>query len=161
MPKISANGSTLKQTAYARRIWSADGENRKHIALDVGYSPSIADSPKQKIESTKGFNNAMTKLAMESNNLALKIMHEFAHRDLKQFSNKDLIGSLNAIGNAWAKFSGDSMKVRGQGNTDDKNKLRAVFMQRVENQTINNPPATIETQVVHESSPIAGINTDF
>lgn len=154
MARLFKNGSTLKQEAYARRVWGAQGENRKHIALDVGYTMALANNPGAKIESKQGYKNAMAKLAQESNNLALKVMYEFGTRDLGQFSNKDLIASLNAIGTAWAKFKPeDPDRQNGQGNMSDKNKLRSVILQRVQHQTINNvTPATSTPVVIHEQS---------
>ena len=72
--KIAKTGSSLRQTAYARRAFGAAQETKKLIALDVGYAPSVANSVVSKIESKPGFNNATAKLAAESNNLALTIL---------------------------------------------------------------------------------------
>jgi len=172
MPKISKNGSTLRQMAYARRVWAAKGENRSGIALDVGYTRGVAESPKYKIENTKGYNNAMNALAKESNSLALSIMHEFKSRGVKDFSNKDLIGALNAIGSAWAKFNPKEEYEKKESK--ESNRLRSVILQQVENQTINQAPLAPESvldiipeyvrkpkPVVHEHNPIAGIDVDF
>lgn len=147
MPKIPRNGSTMKQMAYARRIWGAKGTDKQHIALDVGYSPYVSRSASSKIEATKGFNNAMVKLAKESNNMALEVLGEFKSRGLKDFSNKDLVGALNAIGGAWTRFNAPTLKVRGQGDQSDNNRLRAVILQQVENQTINTPASLPKPQM--------------
>jgi hypothetical protein len=138
--KIYKNGSTTKQLAYARRAWGAKAETKKQIALDVGYSPFVAQSVVSKIENHKGFNNAMAALAAESNNLALSIMHEFKARGVKDFSNKELVGALNAIGGAWSRFN---QGLKDQ-NPDDggKNRLRTVVLQQIENQTLNTGPIT-------------------
>ena len=104
--KIRENGSTPKQKAYALRVWGAIGSNKRSIALDVGYSRFVASSAKSKIENTKGFQNALHALANESNNMALSVLSEFKARGLKGFSNKDLVGALNAIGSAWSRFNG-------------------------------------------------------
>jgi hypothetical protein len=120
------------------RVWGGKDTDKKSIALDVGYAPSIANSPKSKIEVHKGFHNAMALLAEQSNNLALKIMHEFASRGVTDFSNKDLIGALNAIGMAWGKFNAGAIKAaQNEAESDSKNKLRTIILQRVENQTIS------------------------
>lgn len=133
MVKIKKTGSTVKQIAYAQRVWGANGRTREEIALDIGYSQAVAKSPGQKIEKTLGFHNAMVKLASESNNLALAAMHEFKARGFKNFSDKDLIGSLNAIANAWSKFN----RQEGGNKKEEKtNRLRTVVLQNVENQTI-------------------------
>jgi hypothetical protein len=142
--RIQPGGSTPRQRAYAMRVWGGKDTDKKSIALDVGYSPSIANSPKSKIEVHKGFHNAMAILAEQSNNLAMKIMHEFESRGVTDFSNKDLIGALNAIGMAWGKFNAGAIKAaasEAQGNS--KNKLRTIILQRVENQVISDPNSTI------------------
>ena len=109
--------------------------SKKQIALDSGYSPAVANSVSSHIENKPGFNNAMSALAIDSNNLALSAMHEFKARGFEDFSNKDLIGALNAIGNAWAKFNTQTPK-SDPGDRLGTNKLRTVILQQVENQTI-------------------------
>ena len=131
----------MKQMAYARRIWGAKGTDKKGIALDVGYSRFVANSAKSKIEDHKGFNNAMAALAADSNNVALQILHEFKSRGVKDFSNKDLVSALNAIGGAWSKFT--TPLRNPEGDKKSNNKLRTVILQRVENQTVS-PGAEIE-----------------
>lgn len=136
--KISKTGSTMRQVAYARRVWGGKSENKKQAALDVGYSPSVANSCVLKIESKRGFNNAMAKLASDSGNIALAVMHEFQARGVKDFSNKDLVGALNAIAGAWDRFN--KGLIEQERPTDNgKNRLRTLMIQRVENQTIVAP----------------------
>lgn len=125
---------TMKQMAYARQLLGAQGKNKKQIALDVGYSSSVANSVAQHIESQQGFNNAMMKLAHESNNLALAAMHEFQSRGFSEFTNTELTNALNAIAGAWAKFNTASPLERS--NDTSKNRLRTIILQRVENQTV-------------------------
>ena len=136
----SKHGSTPKQVAYARRLWGGgDYESKKQLALDVGYSPSVANTVGQHIEKSRGFQNAMANLASESNSLALTIMHEFKALGVEDFSNKDLIGALNAIGSAWGRFNNALMKERdmdGPGTKLGGNRLRTVILQQVENQTV-------------------------
>ncbi len=135
--KISRTGSSTKQVAYARRAWGAKQETKKLIALDVGYAPSVANSVVSKIESRPGFNNAMAKLAAESNNLALTILHEFKARGVQDFSNKDLVGALNAIAGAWDRFNKgliESEKPLDNG----KNRLRTVILQNISGPVTNN-----------------------
>ena len=86
--------------------------NKKQLALDVGYAPSVANIAGIKIEKSRGFANAMANLAAESNDLALTIMHEFKARGVESFTNKDLIGSLNAIGNAWGSDTQNNLATR-------------------------------------------------
>ena len=145
----------MKQMAYARGILGAKGETKKQIALNVGYTPWVANTVSTHIENKPGFHNAMAQLAHDSNNLALAAMHEFKSRGFKDFSNKDLVGALNAIGMAWAKFNADPSG-RG-GGKDEKNKLRTVILQKIENQTVNNG---VVPEVVEENEVIVD-NEDF
>lgn len=124
----------MKQMAYARRLFGGQGKCKKQIALDVGYSPNVANSVSSHIENQPGFHNAMSQLAADSNNLALAAMHEFKARGFEDFSNKDLVGALNAIGSAWSKFNAPPAN-RG-GGTPSTNKLRTVILQQIENQTV-------------------------
>jgi hypothetical protein len=137
---IKKKASTMKQMAYARRLLGAQGDSKKSIALDVGYSPNVANSISTHIESKPGFNNAMAALAIDSNNLALAAMHEFKARGFKEFSNKDLIGALNAIGSAWSRFNAvPKEKTPSQAG----NKLRTVILQQIENQTLTTNSNTV------------------
>jgi hypothetical protein len=151
MGKVGKNGSTPKQIAYARRMWGGEMTNRKQLALDVGYSPSVANVVGNKIEKSRGFQNAMANLAAESNSLALTIMHEFKARGVQDFSNKDLIGALNAIGSAWGRFNNALTKEydrEGPNSKNGQNRLRTVILQQIENQTVM-PSGT----VLHDGVP--------
>ena len=125
--------SSMKQLAYAKGILGATGINKKQIALDVGYSPAVANSISSHIENKPGFHNAMAALAVDSNNLALAAMHEFKARGFHDFTNKELVGALNAIGNAWSKFNAIPKE---KENNPSGNKLRTVILQQVENQNL-------------------------
>lgn len=146
---IKTKGSTMKQMAYARGLLGAKGKTKKEIALNVGYSPAVANSVSTHIEDTKGFSNAISALAVDSNNLALAAMAEFKARGFKDFSNKDLIGALNAIGLAWSKFN---QQPKERDNSQPNNRLRTVILQQIENQTVNNPstPPVVEVQPLSE-----------
>lgn len=155
MPLTKKGECTPRQFAYANRLLGGKGTSKKEIALNVGYSPNAAKSVKSKIENTIGFHSAMQQLALDSNNLALAAMHEFKVRGFKDFSNKDLVGALNAIGGAWAKFN-----ERGKDRDDESkgNKLRTIVMQHIENQTMNNTTA-IE-QEAEKSEPIKVVDAE-
>lgn len=135
MVKIHKHDSTRMQEAYARRVYSGGGkkESKYDIAIDVGYSPSVARSPKQKIESTQGFKNVIAILAEQSDNVAMKILNEFETRDMSEYSNKDLNSALHAIAIARDKFQ--PKENADQGTSIGR--LRSVVLQRIENQTIN------------------------
>jgi hypothetical protein len=144
--KISRTGSTPMQKAYAMRVWGAKGSDKKSIARDVGYSPYVARSATSKIEGTKGFQNAIIALAKDSNNLALAAMAEFKARGLKGFSNKDLVGALNAISGAWSKFNTE-LKAETKPMSESGNRLRQIVLNKIETQTIVNNPEPEPEQV--------------
>lgn len=146
MVRIGKHGSTLRQSAYAKRVWSAQGKTKKEIALDVGYTKNIANSVKSKIEDKRGFNNAVAKLAIESNSVALSVMAEFKARGFTEFSNKDLVGALNAIGNAWQKFNAVPKDQNDPNSKLGRNKLRTVILERVGNKTIRDAEVFEEKQ---------------
>ncbi len=124
----------MRQLAYARRAWGAKGPDKKTIALDVGYSPSVSRSVVSKIESRPGFNNAIAKLAAESNNMALTVLSEFKARGLTDFSNKDLISSLSAIASAWDKFNKGLVQAEKPQIDNGKNRLKTVILQNIAKQ---------------------------
>jgi hypothetical protein len=145
MVRIAHKGASMKQMAYARRVFGGQGKCKKQIALDVGYSPNVANSISSHIENKPGFNSAMAALAVDSNNLALAAMHEFKARGFKDFSNKDLVGALNAIGSAWSRFNAPAQNPNGAPST---NRLRTVILNQIENQTImeSNKVVDVNTQ---------------
>jgi hypothetical protein len=140
--KISKKGSSMKQIAYARRVFGGQGKCKKQIALDCGYSPNVANSISSHIENQPGFHNAMAALAQDSNNLALAAMHEFKARGFADFSNKDLVGALNAIGSAWSRFNAPPPAPKGDGQGN--NRLRTVILNQIENATILESSKVVE-----------------
>jgi len=150
MVYIKPRHSTMKQTAYAHRLLGGQGKSKKEIALNSGYSPYVANSVSSHIENKVGFNNAMSALARESNNLALEAMSEFKARGFKDFTNKELVGALNAIGSAWAKFTADKAP---KELSPSANRLKTVVLQRIDNQTINNSEISSSLGVGKDSPP--------
>ena len=138
--KLNKGHSTMKQMAYAKRVLGGQDESKKLAALNSGYSPYVSNSISSHIENKAGFHNAMSALAVESNNLAMSALHEFKARGFKDFSNKELINALNAIGSAWEKFNAPSR----ESNKESSNKLKNIVLQRIENQTFNAASNTIE-----------------
>jgi len=151
MPRAGKYGSTAKQRAYALRTWGAKGKDKQQIALDCGYSRHVAKTVKSKIENTRGYNNVIAKMAADSNNLALSVMATLRARGFEDFSNKDLVGALNAISGAWKIFNAPLLEKAERDTNGDgsANKLRTVILQRIENATINNPeqPKEVEPAV--------------
>lgn len=141
----------MKQLAYARRVFGAKGSDKKSIALDVGYSPSVANSVVLKIENRPGFNNAIAKLAADSNNMALAALAQFKARGLEDFSNRDLISATNAIVNAWEKFNKGFRETLTPPEDNGKNKLRTVVLQNIAKQ-VNITPAE-ETATASSKTP--------
>jgi hypothetical protein len=135
-------GSTIKQYAYATRRLGGQGSSKKEIALLSGFSRSVAENAKNKIESTEGYQNAVIELATESNNLLMAVLAEFKARGLKDFSNKDLNSALNAISGAWDRV--EKVRAPNAMKTPQGNPLRAVFTQRVETRTavVESAPAS-------------------
>lgn len=148
----------MKQQAYARRVFSADGVNKKQIALDVGYSPNCSHSITTHIEATAGFQNAIAKLAYESNNLALAAISEFKARGFEDFTNGEMVNALNAIAGAWSKFSQPARELERSNNTST-NKLRTVILQQIENQTVLPGVTGVTTQ--HESTHLPDQSTQL
>jgi hypothetical protein len=145
MVYINKGESTMRQEAYARRVFAAQGKSRKEIALDVGYSPSVASNAVSKIESKPGFQTAISKIAHESNEMALKVLSEMKSRPLEEFSNKDLNSTFSVITNAVEKFNPKiEQPMVGSG------RLRQVILNRIENQTINNAPLVEEIEIEEE-----------
>lgn len=157
--KRTKGGSTPKQYAYAVKKLNGQGRSKKDMALSVGFSPSVANNVENKIENTEGFQNAVIKLAAESNNLVLAVMAEFKARGLTKFSNKDLVGAMNAISSAWERF--EKHRGVGENRTPEGNKLKAVIMQRIENQTIHIPAREVDAspQAIKPEGP--GLDLDF
>lgn len=131
--KRSKTGSTPKQYAYATRRLGGQGRSKKEIALLSGFSQSVAENAKHKIEDTEGYHNAVIQLAVDSNNLLLAAMEEFKARGLKGFTNSELTKALNAISSAWDRI--EKVRAPDKMKTPEGNRLRGVFTRRVETHT--------------------------
>lgn len=168
--KRPRQGSTIKQMAYASRMMNGSAESKKEAALLSGFSMSVAENAKHKIETTEGYKNAMIELHTRSNNLLNAIMHEYEVRGLKNFSNKDLVAATNAIANAWDKI--DTKRAPNKMKTPEGNPLRAVLTRRVETQTavFESAPAAEDTAsakepedkgAVRDAEVVEAIDMDF
>lgn len=124
--KRTRNGYTRKQYAYAQNVLHGVGTTKKEAALVSGYSPAVAHSVVQKIESTEGFSNAMSALASETGNVALQVLHTLKHRDLSKEPTQTLLNAVNTLANAWERFTPKEQK-----NLPDKgsNRLRAILLE--------------------------------
>lgn len=130
--KRRKNGYTLRQYAYAQgTLAPKKTRTKKALALSVGFAPSVADNTKAQIENTEGFSNAMSALASENGNVALKVYHELKHRDLSKVDFDKLLNAITTLASAWSVYAPK------QDKGDSTNKLRDIILQRVENQTVN------------------------
>ena len=136
---------------YAKKRIFTTGKNKQKMALAAGFSPAVSATPKSKIEDTPGFKNAVSKLAVKSNNLALSILEEFDKRGVTDFTNKELIMALDSIGRAWDRFTAPPNRhSKSDPDFDNgKNPLRTIILQTVNTQTIANP-GEIRGVVVNE-----------
>lgn len=149
--KRSRLGSTPKQYAYAQLRLTGGGRSKNEIARKAGFSPSVANNAKNKIESTEGYHNAMLELAQKSNNVLLSIITEYEIRGLKNFSNTELNSAVNAISGAWDRI--ENRRAPARSKDPEQNLLRKAIIQKVEQQTINmvqptkiSEPKTVKTK---------------
>ena len=151
--KRPRKGSTIKQYAYATRRLNGQGGSKREIALLSGYTKSMAENAKYKIEETEGYKNAVIELAHKSNNLLLAVMAEFESRGLSDFSNKDLNAALNAISGAWDRI--ERTRAPNRFKTPEGNPLRAIFTERTRTAVItSNPseaPASADTTEIKDA----------
>jgi hypothetical protein len=135
MPRVSSLGYTPKQLAYARRVLDGGAHTRKDMALMSGYSQASAGNAGY-LEKKMGFHNAMQKLALQSNMVVTALLEEFSNRNLRDFTDKDLIAATNVLTNSWAKFNKVNIETE-MPKQQGPNRLRPVIMQHIENQTVN------------------------
>lgn len=147
--KRPKSGSTIKQYAYATRRLNGQGGSKKEIALMSGYTKSMAENAKYKIEETEGYQNAVIVLATESNNLLMAVMAEFKARGLQKFSNADLTKALNAISGAWDRI--EKTRAPNKMKTEEGNRLRGVFTRRVtETVALESIPSEIPASAIQD-----------
>lgn len=149
--KRPQRGSTIKQYAYATRRLSGQGTSKKEIALLSGYSMTMAENAKAKIEDTDGYQNAIGALAADSNNLLVAVMAEFKVRGLSEFSNGELIKALNAVGSAWDRI--EKRRAPNALKTPEGNRLRGVFTERVRTARFEEVP-TEASASANQATPI-------
>ncbi len=150
--KRTSKGSTIKQYAYATRRLSGNAKTKKEAALLSGFSLSVAENVKAKVEDTEGYQNAVMVLAAESNNLLLGVMAEFKARGLQDFSNKDLVSAMNAISAAWTRI--EEKRAPNKMQTPEGNRLRSVFTERVRTVSVEPVPEAPAPANFVESTPV-------
>lgn len=122
--KRAKNGYTRKQYAYVQNSLDTN-KSKRQVALQSGFSPSVALSVKSKIESTEGYHNAMAKLASDAGNVALKVFHELQGRNLKDEKTETLLKAVTVLADAFDKFT---PKTKKEDESKRDNPLRAVIL---------------------------------
>ncbi len=150
--KRPKKGSTIKQYAYATRRLGGKGNSKKEMALLSGFSQSVAENVKAKVENTEGYQNAVIELAHKSNNLLLAVMAEFEARGLDDFSNADLTKALNAISGAWDRI--EKVRAPDKLKTPEGNRLHGLLTRKTVTETAvitSVPPEAPASPVPHET----------
>lgn len=96
-------GATKKQRAYAMGVLD-NHKSRRQVALEAGYSKTMADNPKQ-IEESVGFKLAMAKQAYQAGMLVSGMMNEIEARGFKDYSTQDLMRGLDTISKVFERFA--------------------------------------------------------
>lgn len=146
--KRPKKGSTIKQVAYATRMMSGQAGSKKEAALLSGFSMSVAENVKAKIEDTEGYQNAIIGLATQSGNLLQAVMAEFKARGIENFSNGDLIKAMNAIAGAWDKI--DQRRAPNKMKTPEGNRLRTIFTERTRTAVMESVPSEVPASANQE-----------
>lgn len=136
--KRPRNGYTMKQYNYARHSLNTEA-TKKEIALRAGYSPSVATSVSKHIEKTEGYHNAVAKLASDTGNVALKVLHELQARPLEKEKTETLLKAVTVLADAFDKFT---PKNKEADPTKAGNALRAIILQKAEVKDIKVKEAT-------------------
>ena len=115
-------GSTMKQIRYAQEL--IDGrKSRRQIALDVGYSKSVANKAVEKIERSEGTQIALSKLYGKAGNLTMQMFAELQSRNLKTFDNKEILSAVKIMVDAF-----DKLQKKDETVIKVQNNLKQVFM---------------------------------
>lgn len=95
-------GATKKQRAYAMGVLD-NHKSRRQVALQAGYSNTMADNPKQ-IETSNGFKIAMAQQAYQAGNLVSGMMNELEARGFKDYDTNQLLKGLDTISKVFERF---------------------------------------------------------
>ena len=111
-------GATKKQRAYAMGVLD-NHKSRRQVALQAGYSNTMANNPKQ-IETSTGFKIAMAQQAYQAGNLVSGMMNELEARGFKDYDTSELLKGLDTISKVFERF-----KPKEASNSDDMTKIFA------------------------------------
>ena len=95
-------GATKKQRAYAMGVLD-NHKSRRQVALQAGYSNTMANNPKQ-IETSTGFKIAMAQQAYQAGNLVSGMMNELEARGFKDYNTSELLKGLDTISKVFERF---------------------------------------------------------
>ena len=95
-------GATKKQRLYAQGVMD-NHKSRRQVALQAGYSNTMADNPKQ-IETSTGFKIAMAQQAYQAGNLVSGMMNELEARGFKDYNTSELLKGLDTISKVFERF---------------------------------------------------------
>lgn len=95
-------GATKKQRAYAMGVLD-NHKSRRQVALQAGYSNTMANNPKQ-IETSTGFKIAMAQQAYQAGNLVSGMMNELEARGFKDYDTNQLLKGLDTISKVFERF---------------------------------------------------------
>lgn len=116
------HGSTPRQMRYAEQRLGTNKSGRQ-IALDIGYSPSVAHKALKKIENAEGTQTAYAKLYAKAGNLTMQVMAELSSRNLKTFENKEILSAVKIMVDAF-----DKLQKKDETVIKVQNNLKQVFM---------------------------------
>ena len=111
-------GATKKQRAYAMGVLD-NHKSRRQVALQAGYSNTMANNPKQ-IETSTGFKIAMAQQAYQAGNLVSGMMNELEARGFKDYDTNQLLKGLDTISKVFERF-----KPKEVSNDDDVSRIFA------------------------------------
>ena len=94
-------------------------KSRRQVALQAGYSNTMADNPKQ-IETSTGFKIAMAQQAYQAGNLVSGMMNELEARGFKDYDTSELLKGLDTISKVFERF-----KPKEVSNDDDVSRIFA------------------------------------
>lgn len=124
-------GATKKQRAYAMGVLD-NHKSRRQVALQAGYSKTMADNPNI-IEKSTGFKIAMAQQAYQAGNLVSGMMNELEARGFKDYDTNQLLKGIDTISKVFERF-----KPKEVGIDDDVSRIFAGIVGGETGETLDN-----------------------
>ncbi len=124
-------GATKKQRLYAQGVMD-NHKSRRQVALQAGYSNTMANNPKQ-IETSTGFKIAMSQQAYQAGNLVSGMMNELEARGFKDYDTNQLLKGLDTISKVFERF-----KPKEVSRDDDVSRIFAGIVGGDTSETLDN-----------------------